>query len=903
MRFGILVLLVGCADKEPADTGVALAGPTLSHTPPASVLAGTDVTFDVVAIDPDGIGPVSLYHRVQGDPTWGLTPMEAAEDDRFTATIEGENIVSPGIEYYFKADDAADVTSYSYLPAENTAAPYVLAVSLVGSGLPFYEGFEYEEGVASFYALGWANAGLGFRGYAWDVSGTQAADGTQSAYHARGHTDISEMEDWLLSPAIDLSGVASAQVTWQERGANVGTANHGLYISTGSRDPADGAYVAVAEALPAPAEGAWGRSAVYDLSAWVGSSAVYLAWRFVGDNADDWFIDAIAVEALQADITVDTSASPAPLDPGGAGTFTVTVTNAGTVASEDLTVRVAFPEGGASVAEESVAVAPVGATSAGSADFSLLVEPTTLDNSYVPVAVTVTDGTTTWALDDTLLVGVASTLSIEYAPREAGSLSLVIGVGDPEAPLWEQTVYSDDASTPVALALDITDQRASLPPAPGDARWYLRASPEVIGEITNFTIQYDGVDYAATVLPPAPPGAETLAYLPEPAALRVVVSSSAAPLEPGTVGATLTLVVGNDGAATSGALMATLSSADTDVTVTDAGPVAVTGGALTAGATEVVSGVFAFDVAVTHTDSSDLGLEILLDDGVESWLLPVSVSVPYPYLQITAIEIEDDDGDGEIDIAETAELTFELTNAGDLPTSGALVGTLVAEASSTASVTITGDPVSFDRIGSGASESGDDPWLLGVDSGVDGDSIDLLLTLTDGARSYEVRTSIRLGEPPWQELDRSGDPVGDVLDGWDFDLAGGRYRVDDGILQIRLESHTVFDPASLFVEAWGLSTAADWTYYRLVLQSGVASLQGYNGGFTDISTPVVTYPSPTEMQFDIPVADMGLVVDSVSFGFATGWCGPDEYYCDHFPDGWGYPYAGWAPSLFFDLTW
>ena len=37
--------------------------------------------------------------------------------------------------------------------------------------------------------------------------------------------------------------------------------------------------------------------------------------------------------------------------------------------------------------------------------------------------------------------------------------------------------------------------------------------------------------------------------------------------------------------------------------------------------------------------------------------------------------------------------------------------------------------------------------------------------------------------------------------------------------------------------------------------------------------------------------------------FAAGWCGPDEYYCDHYPDGWGYPYVGWSPWLFYSIDW
>ena len=211
--------------------------------------------------------------------------------------------------------------------------------------------------------------------------------------------------------------------------------------------------------------------------------------------------------------------------------------------------------------------------------------------------------------------------------------------------------------------------------------------------------------------------------------------------------------------------------------------------------------------------------------------------------------------------------------------------------------------VEFRELASGRSDEADDSIDVAVTGGADGDTVDLLLTVTDDVRSYEVRTQLVLGEPLWQTIDATGDPEGDALDGWDFDIAGGTYRVDDGILQIRLESYTAFDPDTLFIESWGESTVADWIYYRIVLQSGVASVEGYDGSFTLISTPVVSYPSATEVQLDITLADLGLSLDSLSLGFASGWCGPDEYYCDHFPDGWGYPYDSWNPSAFYDLSW
>ena len=50
------------------------------------------------------------------------------------------------------------------------------------------------------------------------------------------------------------------------------------------------------------------------------------------------------------------------------------------------------------------------------------------------------------------------------------------------------------------------------------------------------------------------------------------------------------------------------------------------------------------------------------------------------------------------------------------------------------------------------------------------------------------------------------------------------------------------------------------------------------------------------LSFDTDDAD--LILDRFSVGLAAGWCGPDYgYFCDHFPNGWGYPTTGRASTL------
>ena len=42
---------------------------------------------------------------------------------------------------------------------------------------------------------------------------------------------------------------------------------------------------------------------------------------------------------------------------------------------------------------------------------------------------------------------------------------------------------------------------------------------------------------------------------------------------------------------------------------------------------------------------------------------------------------------------------------------------------------------------------------------------------------------------------------------------------------------------------------------------------------------------------------------TLKMGLAAGWCGPDTYFCDHFPDGWGYPYVSYSSASWYSLSW
>ena len=120
------------------------------------------------------------------------------------------------------------------------------------------------------------------------------------------------MGDWLISPPLNLSTVDNAMVGWWERVSASEVSNHSLWISTGERLPEAGDYVQVSTLEPIGI-GEWTRYRYIDLSEYSGDDLVYLAWRWEGTLADDWYIDDVEVRALGPDIITSLSAvAPEP---------------------------------------------------------------------------------------------------------------------------------------------------------------------------------------------------------------------------------------------------------------------------------------------------------------------------------------------------------------------------------------------------------------------------------------------------------------------------------------------------------------------------------------------------------------------------------------------------------------
>ena len=886
--------LAACAGGEAKDTGAAEApvGPELEHTLGEGQLTqGDSLPIVVEARDPDGVREVVCSFRTVGSTYWDTVLLEKGEDGAWTGSIPA--VFSPGVEYAFSATDGQGAEAR--LPDNREVDPFRRQVLPAAQALPFLEGFEIEEGRNSLVLKGWQTPSEGFSAYPFTMASGRAAEGSLAAFHSRGAAESDPMIDWLITPPLDFTTLELIQVTWQEAGGALESAGvHGLYISTTTSDPS--AFTPVAEALPLPAGGAFGRSALYDLSAYAGNPTVYLAWRYEGQNADDWYLDDVQVKQLGAELEPSFSSSPSEVEPGDSLTLHWDLTNTSPADAIGWEAYVELPEGGGVVTPELQTIPDVAAGATVGIDFSLTLDADQPTNRYLPVILHITDGERSWVTDDKLLVGQGSSAVIDFTLDAGGGALVQLGVGDPNAPDLLIDVYAGALGAgPQSFTVDITDYDALLPPVPGPDRWFAKVDVTASGTFDRFALDAAGALFTAG--PVALSGGAEVLQVPPPPVPRLA-SAAPATAQPGDVGLPVVLQLVNDGAVTSGPVSLNLVSLDPTGVINLGETLLIDPDLWAPGEVLVVTGP-TLDVLPSHADSTPLPLRIDLDDGLESWSLPLSVAVPWPVLRVTGVELRDSGGDGVLNPGESATIDVSMTNVGGLPTVGRATG--IATLSGVASATLLDDEDSIAPLGVGASALMS--YRISGVTGAVGEALNLEIALTDDRNTYAALVPLVLGEPPWQSLSTLDDPAGDYLGGGGNDMARGEYRFFDGELQLRMTAHAPIDETTLFVEAWASSPGGRYAYYRVVLQGGTVRVQGYDGGWTTLTTGTVLRPSDEVVELHWPVADLGLVLNTLSIGFAAGWCGPPTYYCDQYPDAWGYPYDTFSMADWFEVRW
>ena len=900
--FLVLGGIYGCGEKEEVVEEIN-EPPVVSEVtqPTERLTAGDSADITAIVTDSDGVSEVSIYFQPIGASYWDSVQMVEG-DGVWEGTLA--SLSDPGVTFYIKAIDSLGV--YSLYPENGSSEVLSLEVNPEALTLPFTEDFELDSGEFSLRDLDWWTPSDGRSTYKFDLNTSQAYSGMYSVRHPRGGEGVEELRDWLISPPLNFSVQTGVMAGWWEFGLNTeDIGSHKLWVSTTERLPEEGGFRQV-EVLDSPISGEWGRYRYVDVSQYLGEPLVYLAWSWEGSFSDEWFIDDVSVVQLAPDFDVDLLTEPTPLTPGEEAIFTVLLSNETVAAAENVSVELIFPEGGVVEAEEGF-LRQEGLSLAGeemiTAEFPLNFEEELENNRYLPVIVQVDTEDDSWQFQEDVLIGFPSRaqLKIDVA-QDATTVIATIGVGDPEAPLWSESLVSTvfNAGTH-DISKEITDQYEWLPAQAGSERWFIHLDSSSTVEVTQAYISYgQALELAEapntiwaglpeTILIPSPPDYYLLSMSPNSVA-------------PGDQEIPLSLNVHNFASSSQGEVVASLVSADPDVTVHNGTNILVDSDNWQTSESHTITGP-SISVDASHTNSLPVHLELLLQDSVETISLPVEVDVPWPRLGVMSVIILDSDN-GTLDPDETADLEITIVNTGALAASGIVTAELFVESSSTATATVVNDSPNFGFMNVGDTEDEND-FEVTVTSGSAGDSLNFLLEMTDNDRTYSDQFQILLGEKPWVKVSPFDDDIGDALSDDAPDILAIEQRVVNGIVELRIETASPVDPGTAFFEAWGISGGGGYAYYRWVVQSSVATMQGYISGvgFQPIGAMTVTYEDDYHVVLSFDSEDMDLALDAFNFGIAAGWCGPPEYFCDHYPNYWGYPYVSFSTGDWFTVSW
>jgi len=107
------------ATATPVDT----VAPTISHTPVTEAPPGLPLTLSADVTDNVGVREVTLYYRAIGATDYQGQAMVSTTGNRYSATIAGSKVASPGLEYYIEATDGV-----STVQKGRPAYPYQVTV-------------------------------------------------------------------------------------------------------------------------------------------------------------------------------------------------------------------------------------------------------------------------------------------------------------------------------------------------------------------------------------------------------------------------------------------------------------------------------------------------------------------------------------------------------------------------------------------------------------------------------------------------------------------------------------------------------------------------------------------------------------------------------------------------------
>lgn len=183
------------------------------------------------------------------------------------------------------------------------------------TSFPFEEGFESGVPPQCWTSFRGTN-GLG-AGFDWTTS-TTANSGSSSAFVRYENVTGGLAEDWLVTPALDLSGLTSPELSFFAResfGSNFGSV-HSVRVSTTDTNIAS--FTTVQSYTENDFTTTFAQYIV-DLTAYSSDTTVYIAFVLINDDGDSWFIDDVRVDGVSP-VTYTYNGTWSPSDPNGTAT-------------------------------------------------------------------------------------------------------------------------------------------------------------------------------------------------------------------------------------------------------------------------------------------------------------------------------------------------------------------------------------------------------------------------------------------------------------------------------------------------------------------------------------------------------------------------------------------------------
>jgi hypothetical protein len=926
------VALVAC--PPPVDDDDATDAPCNNDDVPEILVQAVDdgqpVGFPVTVLaqvtDGDGVSTVSLYFRTEGQPafTFDFMSNEATGDPTiYAAEIPANAVQDPGVDFYVRATDAVSgCQEEAFAPEEayDGTGWYQFTTQLDLQPLPFYEFFEADGACGTegneLEDLGWEVSIEEFYEsiHAWRLSDRSSLSGSCGVYHSEGipggfwecpppdGVGTIRRDNWLISPPLDLTGKDEIAVRWFERHVEGGICSetHGLYVSTGSPDPAAGEYVAVVEELPFPGS-AWQSSGWHDLSEFLGNDRVYVALHYFGGAAGAWFIDDLYVGEPLADLQLD---SAGPLDssvaPGSAAVeLDVTIVNVSETygaAALTATLSESSPDVVVTLAGSTFPAVAAGATATSETSFIFDVLESHPDNAFLDFALTLEDEAShVWTVPIRLLMGEESTVEVSWTLQPGAAIDLELGHGPAEAPSFAVAATSDELGDG-PWTFDVTEQAAALPPGPGARRWHLRATgagaaPSVLDDAVFVVggVEYrpDPADVPAELLP----GDAIVVLIPPPPELSVEGwIADPDPVAPGVAVTLSELILRNDGSATDGPLGCVMGSSHDDATGFSTSPVTFGATVIESGESRIADESFSFEIDVGHIDATPIPLTLLCTDAADTLTHTFDLEVPYAHPATASVRIDDEDcggcdEDGLADAGETVQIFVTAINDGAFATDGALTAGVVDTATGTTTdytfvpETLEFGPDPLDPEGTMESTNSFEV-SLGEDVKL-GDSIVFELAWTAGADVWNELLVLEVTGLPWTDCPATADAEGDPVNGYAFDIAGCAFRSDGERLQVRLDSYTPFDASTLFVDFFFYEVP---DIYSIETVGGSPDFEtGCVFGSDAVETePITITAEGNSVSARILLDDIAELGNNTQVAFGAGSC-PDIYFCDTYP--------------------